>query len=95
MEKCGNVSTWQPHRILRSPGGEAGLLKDIHLFFIVKMQSTERTSVFLHLDLGTQHCRMQKGDSVRRTPRREHSHAGGIQTQLIFGLEEVLNHTMS
>lgn len=63
---------------LRNPGGEAGLLKGRHLFFIVKMQNTERTSVFLHLDLGTQHCRMQKRglsqDSQERTqPCRRHT----------------------
>lgn len=92
-EKGKKVEVWKRVHLattshLRSPGCEAVVLKGIHLFFIVKKQNTER-SVLLHLDLGTQRCGMQKGDSVRRAPGRERSHAG--DTQAIFGLKEVLN----
>lgn len=48
--------------------------------------------MFLHLDLGTQHCQMQMSGSVRRTPRKEGSHVEGIQTQQIRELGEGLEH---
>ena len=73
MEMCGNVENMS-----RKIGCEAGL-KGKHLFFkwsegkIWGEQNNKiffflKTNMFLHLHLGTQHCRMQTGD-LRGCPR--------------------------